>query len=182
MLPIVCFSGSIGSGKSSVSKSVAQRLGCKRAGFGDYVRHLVASLDGDPNSRKELQDLGQSRVEADASEFCDGLLRYAEFEAPEQMVVDGIRHGRVFALLRQKFHPQQVILLHLDVEDGTRRTRFASRDGTADGLEPALAHAVEKESEGYLPSVATSVIDANRPFLEVVQACLQAIEQEANGS
>lgn len=182
MLPIICFSGSIGSGKSSVSKVVAQRLGCKRAGFGDYVRHLVSKAGGDPTSRQELQDLGQLWVEADASAFCDGLLEFVGFEAPEPLIVDGIRHGKVFSLLKQKLHSQQVVLFHLEVDHGTRRSRFGARDGSLDGLESALAHVVEQESEEYLPTIADRLIDTNQRFEQVVEATLEAIKQEIDAS
>jgi cytidylate kinase len=38
MTLLLCFSGQIGSGKSSASIAVAEALGWKRTGFGDYLR------------------------------------------------------------------------------------------------------------------------------------------------
>jgi hypothetical protein len=66
---VVCFSRRIGSGKSSVTQTLANALRWPRASFGDYVRARVAERGGDPSSRKELQNLGQTLVEADPSGF-----------------------------------------------------------------------------------------------------------------
>ena len=51
---VICFSGKIGSGKSSVSASVAKGLDCKLASFGGYIRHMVEMQDGDPKNRQDL--------------------------------------------------------------------------------------------------------------------------------
>ena len=71
---LLCFSGQIGSGKSSVSTAVAEVLGWRRTGFGDYLRGEIARLGGDPDDRKALQDLGQQRVEDDSTAFCRDVL------------------------------------------------------------------------------------------------------------
>ena len=43
---LVCFSGKIGSGKTSISCAVARWLECGRTSFGDYLRDEVARRGG----------------------------------------------------------------------------------------------------------------------------------------
>ena len=62
---LVCFSGKIGSGKTSTSNAVAKALGCGYASFSGYLRDVVARRGGDPDCRESLQDLGQDRIEED---------------------------------------------------------------------------------------------------------------------
>ena len=113
MATIVCFSGKIGSGKSSVSKAVAQSIGCQRAGFGDYLRKLILLAGGDPESRRELQDLGQTLVQNDLSEFCEGLLSDIKYQTGTDLVIDGIRHVKIYDELATILLPAKVILLSL---------------------------------------------------------------------
>ena len=45
MSVLLCFSGQIGSGKSSVSAAVAEALRWRRTGFGVYLRGEIARFD-----------------------------------------------------------------------------------------------------------------------------------------
>lgn len=91
MTVLVCFSGQIGSGKSSVSVAVATALGWSRTGFGDYLRAQIVQAGGDPHSRETLQDLGQRLVEADPEEFCRSVLNDGGFRPGEDFLIDGVR-------------------------------------------------------------------------------------------
>ena len=177
MAAVICFSGSIGSGKTSVSRIVARKLESKRASFGDYVRHLVQESGGDPNSRTQLQDFGQSCVERDPREFCLGLLNFFAYEASEQLVVDGLRHGSVFKELVDILTPQPVYLLHLIVDPNVRANRIANRGVSTMQSEKAMTHKVESDVEGILSSMANQLIDANKPKKQVVADVLAAISR-----
>ena len=59
---VACFAGKIGSGKTSVTNVLARGLQWRRVGFGDYVRAELARRGGDPDVRKDLQDLGRVRL------------------------------------------------------------------------------------------------------------------------
>jgi dephospho-CoA kinase len=97
---VVCFSRRIGSGKSSVTQTLANALRWPRASFGDYVRARVADRGGDPSSRKELQNLGQMLVETDPSGFAAAVLQARGYKRGADLLVDGIRHVAIKRRLR----------------------------------------------------------------------------------
>jgi dephospho-CoA kinase len=172
---VVCFSGRIGSGKSSVTEALQQALGWKRAGFGDYLRQLIAESGGDPNSRKVLQDLGQSLVESEPDAFCGAVLASGRFRQGEPFLLDGIRHVNIYRLIGKLVAPSQVRLIHLEVDDAHVRDRVAERpDGTAD-LARAERHRVEADLSQSLPHIADVVLDANQPLMTVVHVCLDTL-------
>lgn len=168
---LLCFSGQIGSGKSSVSTAVATALGWKRVGFGDYLRSEIAKIGGDPNDRKALQDLGQQRVATDAMAFCRDVLTAVEFVPGEDIVVDGVRHVTIFEVLDQISKPSRARLLFLGVPEDTRYTRIQSRADAPDFVR-ASVHQVEVEAQDALPKRADALVDAGQSFDEVVSDCL----------
>lgn len=171
---IVCFSGKIGSGKSSVIASVGGRLQWKRTGFGQYLRAEIIRVGGDPDSREALQDMGQRLVESDPDGFCRAVLEFADYRAGENLLVDGIRHVDIFNRLERIVSPAEIRLLHLSVSEDVQRFRVQSRADAAD-LDRAGAHAVEADLAHSLPDRAHAVVDAEAPFHQVVETCLSYI-------
>lgn len=174
MAMLVCFSGQIGSGKSSVSRTVADRLGWKRAGFGDFLRAELQSAGGDPTSREQLQDLGQSLITTDAEGFCRRVLAAGGFTPGDNFVLDGVRHVQACSTLQRLARPSVGRLIFLTADNEVLRLRVASRSDAAD-LIRATAHAVESETFKDLPSIADRVIDVNQSIDAVVEDCLEQI-------
>lgn len=172
---LVCFSGQIGSGKSSVSAAVGTALGWRRTGFGDYLRAEIARLGGDPTSREALQNLGQQLVAADADAFCHSVLDAGGFKPGDNFLIDGVRHAEIFRILARFAEPSIARLLFLSVEETQRLARVAERTDNAD-FARASQHSVEAQLQNELPDLAHAVVDAARPFQEVVASCLTEIE------
>jgi dephospho-CoA kinase len=172
---LICFSGQIGSGKSSVSCAVAHALGWRRTGFGDYLRAEIERAGGDPSSRQALQDLGQQRIEADAEGFCRDVLNAGGFILGEDFIIDGVRHFDIFRILERLAAPMSARLLFLGADEAARLIRIEARPDSAD-FERAEGHPVESELRDELPARADAVVDANVPFQEVVSKCLTDIE------
>lgn len=172
---LLCFSGQIGSGKSSVSAAVAGALDCRRTGFGDYLRAEISRLGGKPDDRKALQDLGQERVDEDPSAFCRDVLAFGGFQTGEDFVIDGIRHVSIFEILAALSMPSQARLLFLGVHDMTRITRVSTRPDAQD-FDRASQHRVEAELGSALPQRADGIVDADRPFDRVVSDCLNLVQ------
>lgn len=172
---LLCFSGQIGSGKSSVSTAVAEALGWRRTGFSDYLRSEIKRMGGDPSSREALQDLGQQLVESDAVGFCRAVLAHGGFAPGDNFLIDGIRHVAIFEHLRDVADPSVACLVFLSVDENHRRTRIQDRRDK-DDFSRAQHHRVEAELRDELPRVAHALIDATVPFDQVVGACLLAIE------
>ena len=171
MSMLLCFSGQIGSGKSSVSTAVANALGWRRTGFGNYLRGEIARRGGDPDDRKALQDLGQARVVDDAASFCWDVLTEGGFKPGEDFIIDGIRHVSIFEILEQLGSPSDAKLFFLSAGDVIRSTRVQTRVDAAD-LARASNHRVEAELRDALPDRAYSVIDADQAIEQVVSDCL----------
>jgi cytidylate kinase len=171
---LLCFSGQIGSGKSSVSTAVAAALGWRRTGFGDYLRGEIVRRGGDPNDRKALQDLGQERVETDAAAFCRDVLAAAGFTPGDDLVIDGIRHSAIFEMLAEVSKPSEARLLFLGAHETTRNVRVQSRSDAQDFARASM-HPVEIEMQNALPQRADALLDASQPFDQVVAACLEFV-------
>jgi len=171
---LVCFSGQIGSGKSSVSAAVAEALGWGRTGFGDFLRAEIARSGGDPTDRRGLQDLGQQRVESDPEAFCHDVLDAGGFQPGDDFVADGVRHAAIFRILRVLAAPSTARLLFLQASDTARTARVKARSDHTD-FQRAAGHRVEGELRDALPEQADAVIDADRPFGDVVADCVALI-------
>ena len=171
---LICFSGQIGSGKSSVSNVVAQTLGWKRAGFGDYLRTEIKRTGGDPTSRQALQDLGQQHVEGDPEDFCRAVLATGGFTPGDDFVIDGLRHIKILRVLAGLAIPSKLRLLFLDATETSRSKRVEIRNDNSD-FRRAESHHVEVDLRQGLPKHADLLIDADQPFDDVVTQCLAAI-------
>lgn len=173
---LLCFSGQIGSGKSSVSTAVATALGWRRTSFGDYLRNEITRLGGDPNDRKALQDLGQKRVEDDSAAFCRDVLVTAGFQPGDDFVIDGIRHVTIFEVLAAVSKPSQARLLSLGAPETTRNARVQARADAQDFVRASI-HRVENELQDALPRRADAVVDADQPLDRVVADCLDLVRR-----
>jgi dephospho-CoA kinase len=174
---VACFSGHIGSGKSSVTHVLAQALQWKRAGFGDYVRTRVREQGGNPDSREALQDLGQKLVESDPDAFCRAVLTSGGFSPGENFLLDGIRHVDIYRRVQRLVAPSRTVLIHLSVDEVKARRRVASRDGSVDDLERARAHRVEADVQESLPAIADLIVDAAPTVDGVAAEILNAIRR-----
>jgi dephospho-CoA kinase len=173
---LVCFSGRIGSGKTSVSEAVATQLGWGRYGFGDYLRSELARRGGDPCSREALQDLGQALVTADAHAFCRAVLDKGRFHPGSNFIIDGVRHVEIQAVTAKLAAPSVTKLVFLAADDTNRFKRVAERATGQAHFTRADAHKIEIELLNRLPAMADLSVDANNSFETVVESCLRAIK------
>ena len=171
---VVCFSGQIGSGKSSVSTVVADRLGWKRTGFGDCLRTKVQEMGECPESRPALQKLGQHWVNTDPEGFCRSVLDAGGFKLGDNLVIDGIRHSSIFLILEELVKPAFARLIFLQAHTTNRKTRVVTRGDNID-FDCANEHEVEAELRSVLPRVAHAVIDANQKYGDVIEECINVI-------
>jgi dephospho-CoA kinase len=173
---LLCLSGQIGSGKSSVSKAVAEALGWRRSGFGDYLRSETVRLGGDPDDRKALQDLGQMRVDDDPAAFCRDVLAAGGFHPGDDFVIDGIRHVRIFEILATVSVPSQARLLFLGAPETTRIARVEARPDVHDFARASM-HRVEAELRNELPQRADGTVNADQSLERVISDCLNLVQR-----
>lgn len=174
---ILAFSGKIGSGKSAVSTAVAQALGLPQVSFGDYVRHQ-AQLRQLPQTREQLQDLGEHLFQADALAFCRAVLGQAP-NWTDGVIIDGIRHQAVLHLLRQLAAPQPLFHVHLTLDEAVRTQRVGQRPGEppADVQEQhrAATHPTEQQVTEALPGLADIVVNSSFGLNEVVTQIIELL-------
>jgi hypothetical protein len=173
---LLCFSGQIGSGKSSVSIAVADALGWRRTGFSEYLRGEIIRRGGDPNDREALQDLGQGRVDDDPVTFCRDVLSAGGFVPAADFVIDGVRHVRIFEILAEVSLPSQARLLFLGALETTRIGRVKGRADAQD-FTRASTHRVEAELREALPQRADGIVNADQAFDRVVSDCLELVRE-----
>jgi len=170
---VACFAGRIGSGKTSVTNALSKCLNWRRVGFGDYVRSELDRRGGNPDVRRELQDLGQRLVEADPESLCREVLSLGHFRPGEDLLVDGIRHVAIYRVLVDIVKPSRTCLLFLSANDNVREARTAGRGELAVGS--AESHLVEAELTKTIPDIADAVVDAEGGFRDVVSRCVDVL-------
>ena len=174
---LVCFSGKIGSGKTSTSMAVAEALGCGYTSFSSYLRDVIAALGGDPDCRESLQDLGQCRIEQDPDLLCREVLAAGGFDPGNDFVLDGIRHVEVLPHLVRIATPSEMRLIFLKADAGLRSTRAGERSAKeARDFNRAENHVVEADMEEELPSAAHAIVDGSISEPAVIQRCIELID------
>ena len=170
---LICFSGQIGSGKSSVSCAVAHALGWRGPGFGDYLRAEIERAGGDPSSRQALQDLGQQRIEADAEGFCRDVLNAGGFILGEDFIVDGVRHFDMFKSLESgSLRPCRLGCSSRSRDEAARLIRIEGSSRTARILSVQKAILLNGEfATSYLRG-QTRLSTPTCPFKRLYSKCL----------
>jgi dephospho-CoA kinase len=143
MKAVLAFAGKIGSGKTALTTALAHKLGCKRASFGDYVRHVVNSR-GLRETRETLQRVGTELLEEDMYRFCGAVLRHAGWIPGETLMLDGLRHAETIDPLQRLVHPLALKIVYLEIDDETRLRRLGLRGG---GDRATLSSAERHSSE-----------------------------------
>lgn len=170
---LVCLSGKIGSGKTAVSIALARALACQSTSFGGYLRAQIAERGGDPECRRSLQDLGQSRIEQDTELFCRDVLAAGGFVPGHDFVLDGVRHVAVLPHLARVAAPSEVRLIFLEAGPELRSNRAGERSESArQDFNRAAKHVVEADMEAGLPSAADVIVDGSLPVAEAVSQCM----------
>ena len=174
---LLCFSGKIGSGKTSTSIAVANALSCGYASFGGYLRDLVVDRGGDPDCRQTLQDLGQHLIQQDAESFCRNVLARADFVPGCDFVLDGVRHFQVLEHLDRIAAPSDVRLIFLEADTELRASRVGERSNwESKDFARAGGHVVEADMERALPEAAHARIEASLSEPDLLRQCLEQIE------
>jgi cytidylate kinase len=158
MRQIIAFAGRMGAGKSSVSAALAADLGWRFASFGGFVRQ-TASSRGVEHTRESLQAIGEELEASDPAKFCRSVLDNAGWQPGESAVVEGIRHVRVWATLRDLVAPQPILLIYLDASQDLRRARLQERGAQeANYMDRVEDHSTERDVISEIPLLADLVL------------------------
>lgn len=170
MSPIVLgFAGAIGSGKSNLSRAVAEALRWPRVSFGDYVRG-EALRRGLSETREVLQSVGASLMDSGTENFCSGVLSQVVWKTGGCLVIDGVRHAEVLPIIQQLVNPSKVFLVFIKKIEHSRKSWVYQRDSiSADRLRAIESHSTETQVETVLAEIADLKIDGDRAINETVQ-------------
>jgi len=176
MDPIVLgFTGRIGSGKTTISSVVAEKLDWPRVSFGDYVRK-IAQERGLEESREVLQQLGESLLSGNPEQFCRAVLAHAHWKQGQSLVIDGVRHIEVVDWLRHLVAPAKFLLVYVAVSESARQSRLLERDRTDASLLPSIeSHSTERDVTSVLLSQADLIIDSSQSPEQITKRIMESI-------
>ena len=175
---LVCFSGKIASGKTSLSKAVASQLECGWASFGSYLKAYAKEQGVDPSCRESLQELGQSRIDGDARSFCSDVLMSGGFVLGQDFVLDSVRHHEILPHLADLASPSEVRLVFIDTPNDVRRCRVRSRSQNEEtDFERADRHPVESGMNHEIQQRADVIIDGVQSLVDAVNECMEMIQE-----
>lgn len=165
----LAFSGSIASGKSTLSEEVAGVLQWSRVSFGDYVRSVAHQREL-AESREILQAIGADLVERDVEGFCRAVLAQASWQPGQPIVIDGIRHTEVLDNLRQIVAPMELFLIFVTVDEVTRSARLLEREATSLEKRQYLEQdSTERQVKFDLAQLSDFIIDNRHSLKESVR-------------
>lgn len=168
---IYAFSGSIGSGKSTLSFRLSKELNCKYASFGDYVRKQAIMVGISNPTRAQLQEIGERLISNGVKDFCQAVLQDIGWESGKPLVIDGVRHFDVLENLSKIFYPHKLFLIYLEVDEKTRIDRLVGR-GRDEILQEEAEHSTEIEVRETLREKADCVVNSSFGVEDNIQSIL----------
>lgn len=124
---VVCIVGKIASGKTTVASELASVIGGEQFSVSDYLKYCLKQKAIENPSRTQLQELGESFISEGWESFCDGFLKFINYDMSKTYVIDGIRHKNFFSTLCNKIYPINPILVYLEVSDEVLQQRKFER-------------------------------------------------------
>lgn len=160
----IIFIGRISSGKSSLAKIVSQATSIPKASFGGYLAELAPQFDLDIN-RENLQNLGQSLIDANPSKFLSDVVTFSG--SSDEMIFEGVRHK----IIKEKIEEMSDVSIsfYIEVTPEVRFKRCVERGDinlTEQEFEKWDGHVVEKEIEN-LKKDCTYILDGNLSLSEL---------------
>ncbi|AIF85380.1 cytidylate kinase [Candidatus Nitrososphaera evergladensis SR1] len=166
---ILAFAGRIGSGKSTLSKEISEKMKWRRISFGDYVRSVASDRNLD-HSRETLQQLGEALiVELGWKPFCKAVLDFGNWDPSEPLIVDGVRHLEALNAIKDIVYPARVALIFITLPEAERLERIERRDGVGRvGLTAVDSHSTESQVGFQLVELADLKVDGSTPVDKLV--------------
>lgn len=170
---LLCISGKINSGKTTLAKELSQAIEWPRVSFGDFVRK-EAKKRGLDDSRTTLQKLGESLLNSDIRLFCQNVLAEANWRHKMPLIVEGIRHQEVLNTLKRIASSEKVVLIYINTENSIRFSRIL-----ASGQEvPDERHSTEIQVQNTLLNKADVVINGNESVEKAISKVVSWLKNE----
>lgn len=155
----ILIAGRIGSGKTKISKAVADELGYRWNSYSTTIKN-IARERGLPIVRDALQQLGQSLIDLDSEALTRRVLAEATPIRSGPVVIDGLRHSHIPKVIRGIIDPDELIVIFVDVDDSVRRARLRERDNLTElQIDQAEEHATEVQVTTVIRELADYIVD-----------------------
>lgn len=178
MIPIIAFSGSSQTGKTTLARRLAEHCHCKFVSFGDYVRQQARNQGMANPSREDLQNLGQQLVQTDVLNLCRAVFKPVDFSSGDRLVVDGVRHLEALNAISTISASQPIKLIYLHASMKVRESRELDRNRRRGTLDEIDAHPVEAQTNHEIKQLADLVMDAGRNVEESFSLILKWLRHE----
>ena len=128
---VICIVGNIASGKTYVSKIIANKNDWVRCSTADYLRDIAQKNGESFPSREKLQELGECEIKKGWNTFAWNFLDYAIAEKNiDFLIIDGIRHIEFYNTIKNAVYPQKCLLIYLAVPNEILEKRLLERGET----------------------------------------------------
>jgi cytidylate kinase len=165
----VVFCGRLGSGKTTISRAVAETLGVRWNSFGSVCKK-IAREQGTSIDRESLQILGEYLVANSAEDFCRRVLAEAQPMSHRCIVIDGLRHSHVHKILQTLSLPRKLLCVYIEINNSIRLQRLALREGlTEDNARKLELHSTEVEVAGRVRQLANLTVDNSGDLAQTVE-------------
>lgn len=124
---IICVSGKIGSGKTTLRKLLMEKLDFNGYSVSDYLKHIAKESGVDSNDRSVLQAIGKSCIQKGQQSFVSDFLQFVGEK--EDIIIDGIRHIEFYKELVRQCKTTKIYLIALIVDPDERADRIKRRQG-----------------------------------------------------
>lgn len=151
MIPLnIVFTGPIGSGKTLISKSIAERFAIGWNSFGTEVKRLARSR-GLQTDRSTLQELGAALVEGHSDLLIKSVIDNCSRSANAGLVIEGLRHVRIWYQLKARLQAIHTFLIYVDCSPAVRVARLMDRDKVnREQIDAIESHSTESELESLI--------------------------------
>lgn len=167
--------GRMGSGKSTFSRLLGDRLNYKTISFGGYVKKIVEQR-GETPTREMLQSAGAELIQAGLPEFCADVLDHYGWKPGEGAIVDGVRSVEALNALRSTVSPMPLKLVFVAVSDVAQEQRLFAREGlTREQINQYERHTTEVDVCTRLAALADFVVDGEKPVEDIVSATIRSL-------
>lgn len=173
---VLAFSGSIGSGKTTITSILSEILTAKRTSFGDYVRKKAKERQIEL-TRENLQKLGEDLILEEGWEnFCKSVLNQVGWKPNEFLIIDGIRHMEALTFLKKIVSPMNLYHIHVTVDSEIRKKRLEEKQITRQNLTRIESHSTENQIL-LLKNNADLVVDGSEPINEITDLIITWVKK-----
>lgn len=125
---VICISGKIGSGKSTITQAICALSGMTSRSTGEFVRKVAIQRGIKEIDRSILRRIGVEYISKGWDIFCHSFLQYCDWTPGRAFVIDGIRHIGFYEGIKSLIAPTKSFLVYIEIDEAERASRIQLRD------------------------------------------------------